>query len=121
MEKTQIEFSTVELFDIMEYIDSAQNGQDLVINMLIVTWNTILRHEGKSLSTVDSLNPTSYAIPEEQWHTINKAAMRRAKEIGLSEIGVSNVGLEFMNLGPSNYKPFYAITDQEDPRHPLNS
>lgn len=47
-----------------------------------------------------TIDPTAYAIPEEQWHAISGLLM----EVPDGDVGKVNMGLEWMNIGPSAYK-----------------
>ena len=48
----------------------------------------------------ERLNPTAYAIPEEQWTAI--CGMLQTTKTG--DIAQVNVGMDWMNVGPSGYK-----------------
>lgn len=63
----------------------------------------VLIAHGYGLFTAsERFNPTSYAIPEEQWSTISEMLMTVH---GGDSIGKVNMALEWMNIGPSGYKP----------------
>jgi hypothetical protein len=47
------------------------------------------------------LNPTGYAIPEEQWAAISEMLMA----VPDGDVGKVNMALDWMNLGPSGYVP----------------
>ena len=49
-----------------------------------------------------SIDPTAYAIPEEQWGTISEM-LTMASATG-NAIDQVNMALEWMNIGPSGYK-----------------
>jgi hypothetical protein len=48
-----------------------------------------------------AIDPTGYAIPEEQWGTINGMLMAVS---GSDSVAMVNVALDWMNIGPSSYK-----------------
>lgn len=51
----------------------------------------------------ESIDPTRFAIPEEQWHEVSGLLTNMAKEAsGLSGV---NAALGWMNSGPSAYVP----------------
>jgi hypothetical protein len=52
-------------------------------------------HEG-------SIDPTGYAIPEEQWKAIAGMLQTMSKTDPVNEV---NRALSWMNIGPSGYKP----------------
>lgn len=49
-----------------------------------------------------SIDPMGYAIPEEQWGAISEMLMT---VYGGDSIGKVNLALDWMNIGPSSYKP----------------
>lgn len=49
-----------------------------------------------------TIDPMGYAIPEEQWHAISEMLMT---VYGGDSIGKVNLALDWMNIGPSGYKP----------------
>lgn len=62
----------------------------------------VLMTHGYGLFTAaDKLDPTAYAIPEEQWNAISQGLMNLAD----GDLAKVNVSLEWMNIGPSGYKP----------------
>jgi hypothetical protein len=64
----------------------------------------VLMTHGYGLFTAasGSIDPTAYAIPEEQWGRISEM-LTMASATG-SAIDQVNVALEWMNIGPSGYK-----------------
>lgn len=64
----------------------------------------VLMTHGYGLFTAASgtIDPTAYAIPEEQWGAISEMLMT---VYGGDSIGKVNLALEWMNIGPSGYKP----------------
>ena len=48
-----------------------------------------------------SINPTKFAIPEEQWGAI----MGLLQTVPSGSVAQVNMALEWMNIGPSSYKP----------------
>lgn len=50
---------------------------------------------------VGSIDPTAYAIPETQWRTIGEL-LQMTIPGGVDQV---NMALEWMNIGPSSYKP----------------
>ena len=65
----------------------------------------VLMTHGYGLFTAasGSIDPRGYAIPEDQWQAI--AGMLMASVVGGNEIAKVNMSLEWMNIGPSGYKP----------------
>ena len=49
----------------------------------------------------EAIRPTGYAIPEKQWGAIAEMLMTLAD----SDISKVNMSMEWMNVGPSGYKP----------------
>ena len=49
-----------------------------------------------------SIDPMGYAIPEEQWHAISGLLMAVSDGDSIEKV---NVALDWMNIGPSGYKP----------------
>jgi hypothetical protein len=49
-----------------------------------------------------TIDPTAYAIPEEQWTAISGLLMTISDG---ADIGKVNMALDWMNIGPSGYKP----------------
>ena len=49
-----------------------------------------------------TIDPMGYAIPEEQWGAISEMLMT---VYGGDSIGKVNLALDWMNIGPSGYKP----------------
>jgi hypothetical protein len=62
----------------------------------------LITHGYGLFSMAEKLDPTAYAIPEEQWVAI--ADMLSAVSDG-DAIAKVNVSLDWMNVGPSGYKP----------------
>lgn len=50
----------------------------------------------------DRIDPTAYAIPEEQWHAISRMLMTVTDGHSVAQV---NMALEWMNNGPSGYAP----------------
>lgn len=63
----------------------------------------VLMAHGYGLFTAASgkIDPTAYAIPQEQWGVISEMLMTTPD----GDVGKVNMALEWMNLGPSGYKP----------------
>ena len=69
----------------------------------------VLISHGYGLFTAASgtIDPTAYAIPEAQWNTIGELLQMTAPG-GMEQV---NMALEWMNIGPSGYKPEEATGD----------
>lgn len=65
----------------------------------------VLMAHGYGLFTAasGSIDPRAYAIPEEQWGAIS--GMLRAASKTADPISQVNWALDWMNIGPSGYKP----------------
>jgi hypothetical protein len=62
----------------------------------------VLMTHGYGLFTAaEKLDPTAYAIPEEQWNAIGEMLQTLSGD----PVGKVNMSLEWMNIGPSGYKP----------------
>lgn len=62
----------------------------------------LIAHGYGLYAALDEFNPTGYAIPEEQWSAIG--GMLQAIDWG-DQISNVNVLLDWMNVGPSAYRP----------------
>lgn len=61
----------------------------------------VLMAHGYGLYTASgTIDPTAYAIPEEQWGAISKMLMTMPD----GDLGKVNMALDWMNIGPSGYK-----------------
>jgi len=49
----------------------------------------------------ETIDPTGYAIPEEQWTEISQMLQDTSHRDGLDRV---NAALDWMNIGPSGYK-----------------
>lgn len=63
-------------------------------NIIIDVFRLLLREEGTTWEEQDSINPTEYAIPEDQWKEIANAL---TKNYGIE------AALTWMNVGPSSF------------------
>jgi hypothetical protein len=61
----------------------------------------LMAHGYGLFSASEKLDPTGYAIPEEQWGAISDMLMSLAD----GDVGKVNMAMEWMNVGPSGYKP----------------
>jgi hypothetical protein len=61
----------------------------------------LMTHGYGLFSAQEKINPVGYAIPEEQWHAISRMLMTLAD----GDISQVNVAMDWMNIGPSGYKP----------------
>jgi hypothetical protein len=62
----------------------------------------VLMTHGYGLFTAaEKIDPTAYAIPEAQWCAISEM-LQNLPDGDLSKV---NVALDWMNIGPSSYKP----------------
>jgi hypothetical protein len=61
----------------------------------------IMVHGYGMWSALVALDPTRYAIPEEQWTTISTLLMA----VPNGDTDKVNMALDWMNVGPSGYKP----------------
>jgi hypothetical protein len=52
-------------------------------------------------SAQEKVDPTAYAIPEEQWFAISEML----QNLPDGDINKVNMALDWMNIGPSGYKP----------------
>lgn len=64
----------------------------------------LLMTHGYGLFTAsEGIDPRAYAIPEEQWTAIGE--MLQAVTGGSDPVAKVNMALDWMNIGPSGYKP----------------
>jgi hypothetical protein len=61
----------------------------------------LITHGFGLFTAAEKLDPMAYAIPEEQWAAISKGLM----DLADGDIAKVNVSLDWMNIGPSGYKP----------------
>jgi hypothetical protein len=61
----------------------------------------IMAHGYGLWAKAERIVPSDYAIPEEQWATISALLQALYDD----ELGTVNMALDWMNIGPSGYKP----------------
>lgn len=61
----------------------------------------LIAHGYGLYSALEEFSPTHYAIPEEQWNAIGEML----QTIPGQRVERVNAALEWMNIGPSGYKP----------------
>ena|ERR1035437_2708213 len=93
-----------ELSAILDNIAAAESARDALIAAVIGTFDALMSDHGSSYAAAESIDPTAYRIPMEQWQAICGALLgddpaRRH----CSELAAVNLGLDWVNLGPSGY------------------
>lgn len=99
-------------------IERPLTKEELEIIKAAPTWDMIIVEIFKAMipdfDNLEEIDPTSVAIPQEQWGHLCKVSCRKAKDQynaqkgwnndrrGTDELGV-HIALEFMNKGPSSY------------------
>lgn len=60
---------------------------------------------GAEWEDMPSIDPTEFAIPEEQWKTICQALVERGLEMQPGGDARVHLAMDWMNIGPSAYNP----------------
>ncbi|HEX9085928.1 MAG TPA: hypothetical protein VF867_00190 [Arthrobacter sp.] len=60
----------------------------------------LMSHGYGLFSAAEALDPTVYAIPQEQWAAISEMLMTMPD----GDVGKVNMALDWMNVGPSSYE-----------------
>lgn len=106
MTQSRYSLSDSDMLSIFERIDRSTDPNGVILNTVIGMWNAILGQEGESWESYTAqrqIDPTAFAIPQDQAIEISERMKKRLFALHVSDIGVTNALLDLMNVGPSTY------------------
>lgn len=94
----------VEYGVIVTAIDSAPTMMEAIVVAVKATMNALMSDVGKTWDTEQEIDPTQYAVPEDQWLSLLSAMQDRAEREGMNADTLVSIGLQWVNYGPSAVK-----------------
>jgi hypothetical protein len=93
-----------EMEHVLHVIADASNPTEIVIGAIVSTFEALMGAEAWDAAPDGGIDPTQYAIPEDQVHVIGSAMLAQMDAVtdvpGFEHV---NVLLDWMNTGPSSY------------------